>query len=427
MAIKGEKAPAAGLKRVGGAKKGVVRKTAAKATFDLDAAVAETAAPVSVGTTAAVMPSILSRPIAGRSVKQKYINDFLRQLVMLLDAGTPLLRSLTILAERGEQRALRELVADIARHVENGNALWQAFERHPREFNTVFINLVKAGEASGTITTILKRLVQYGERREMLRRRVASAMWYPCVLVVVCCLVLLLIAKVVIPEFEELFKRLDVEKSLPWYTTTFIGLVKFVSSLKFILPVLGIIVVLLLLYRIWVRSPLNRLRVDRLKLLIPVIGPGIIRKSAVVDFTRSMGLLLRSGLSMMVTLDLVRSAIHNQAVAHSMQNLRDSVERGEGIEQPLRDASGLIPPVVSDMLVTGEESGQLDQIAEHIADTYEEEVNIAVSTIGDLLQPIITIFIGIVVLTLFLALFVPMITMLNQLMAAGAGGGAAGA
>jgi len=128
-----------------------------------------------------------------------------------------------------------------------------------------------------------------------------------------------------------------------------------------------------------------------------------------------MSLLLRSGLSMMVTLDLVRSNIHNTAVSNVMQHVRDSVERGEGIEEPLRRASGVIPPVVTDMLVTGEESGQLDQIAEHIADTYEEEVNITLGSIGELMQPIMTVFIGIVVGLLFLALFVPMVDMMQTL------------
>ncbi|MFA6243941.1 MAG: type II secretion system F family protein, partial [Candidatus Hydrogenedentales bacterium] len=349
-------------------------------------------------------------------------HDFLRQLIMLLDAGTSLLKSLTILSERSEQRALRELVVDITRYVESGNALWQAFERHPHEFDPVFVNLIRAGEASGTVTTVLRRLVKYRENREMMRRRLAGAMWYPAILVLVCGLVLLLIAKVVIPEFQELFTRLG--QPLPWYTTAFIDFVTFISSAYFVVPVIVALVVLYALYRIWVRSPLNRLRADRCKLMIPVVGKSILRKSAVVQFTRSLSLLLRSGISMMVTLDLVRGAIQNQAMAQVMQRIRDSVERGEGIEQPLRDAKSSVPAVLTDMLVTGEESGQLEQIAEHVADTYEEEVNIAIGTLGELLQPILTIVIGVMVMILFAALFVPMISMLDGLMAAGAGSSA---
>lgn len=416
MAIKGDKPGAPGLKRVSAAKKGVTRKAGAKATFDLDEAVAAADAPAAHTSS---LPGVMTKPLFGSTVKKKYVNDFLRQLIMLLDAGTSLLKSLTILSERSEQRAVRELITDITRYVENGNALWQAFERHPREFDPVFVNLIKAGEASGTLTTVLRRVVKYRESEEMMGRRLAGAMWYPAILVTVCMLVLLLIAKVVIPEFKELFDRLGA--SLPWYTTKFIALVEFVSSLKFIVPVLVALIALFVLYKVWVRSPLNRLRADRLKLMTPVVGKSILRKSAIVEFTRSMSLLLRSGISMMVTLDLVRGAIQNQAVAQVMQRIRDSVERGEGIEQPLREARALVPAVVTDMLVTGEESGQLEQIAEHIAETYEEEVSISIATLGELLQPILTIVIGLIVMTLFAALFVPMISLLDGLMASGAG------
>ncbi len=419
MAIKGDKPGAPGLKRVSAAKKGSVRKAGSKSTFDLDEAVAAVEAPAAHSYS---LPSVMSKPLFGSTVRAKYINDFLRQLIMLLDAGTSLLKSLTILSERSEQRALRELVVDITRYVESGNALWQAFERHPHEFDPVFVNLIRAGEASGTVTTVLRRVVKYREGREMMSRRLAGAMWYPAILVLVCGLVLLLIAKVVIPEFEELFARLG--HPLPWYTTAFIDFVKFVSSAYFVVPVIVALIALYGLYRIWVRSPLNRLRADRCKLMIPVVGKSILRKSAVVQFTRSLSLLLRSGISMMVTLDLVRGAIQNQAMAQVMQRIRDSVERGEGIEQPLRDAKSIVPAVVTDMLVTGEESGQLEQIAEHVADTYEEEVNIAIGTLGELLQPILTIVIGVMVMILFAALFVPMISMLDGLMAAGAGSSA---
>jgi len=173
-------------------------------------------------------------------------------------------------------------------------------------------------------------------------------------------------------------------------------------------------------YKYWyVRNPLRRLAADRAKLRIPIVGP-ILRKNAVVEMSRTLALLLRSGLSMMATLELVRNAIHNRAVAETLQSMRDSVERGGGLEAPLRAASDIIPPVVADMFVTGEESGRLDTIAEQVADTYEEEVNIAISTIGDALQPILTVFIGVLVILLMLAVFVPLITMIDQLGAGGA-------
>jgi type IV pilus assembly protein PilC len=410
MAIKGEKA-GEGLKRVSRAKKSTTtRRVTAKSTFDLD----EAAAAAEVTATPSLYARLSSVRIGG--VRNQDITDFLRQLIMLLEAGTPLLRSLSILSQRGERAGIRLLVTDMAEYVESGNALWQAFEKHSRYFDPVFINLIKASEASGTLTTVLKRLVVYRERQRMMYRRIMSAMWYPLILVVVCVLVLLLIAKFLLPQFQQLFDRLDV--AIPRYTEFIMVWAARLTSLPVMLGAVAVVIGLIVLYQIWVNlSPLNRLYADRIKLSIPVIGKNIVRKSAIVDFTRSLSLLLRSGLSMMVTLDLVRSNIRNKAVANVMQHVRDSVERGEGIEEPLRRADRIIPPIVTDMLVTGEDAGQLDSIAEHIADTYEEEVNITLSTIGELIQPAITIFIGVVVAGLFLALFVPMIQMIQQLTA----------
>ncbi|HRI88930.1 MAG TPA: type II secretion system F family protein [Candidatus Hydrogenedentes bacterium] len=414
MAIKGDKGgrgvraegAASSAKRAAGS-----RRVTARATFDLEEAVAaETAAPSR--SMASFAGAGMGRRF-GSNVKDQDVTDFLRQFIMLLEAGTPLLRALSILSTRGERAGIRALVSDITQFVESGNALWQAFERWPKQFDPVFINLVKASEASGTLNVVLKRLVKYRERRGMLRRRVFAALMYPCILVVAAALVLFLIAKIVVPEFKDLFDRLGIDP--PAYTKFFIRTMETLTNPWFIGSVVAIVVGVIVAYKLLGRSPWWRLKFDRWKISIPKIGKSVVRKTAVVEFTRSMSLLLRSGLSMMVTLDLVRSNVHNTAVANVMQHVRDSVERGEGIEEPLRRANPVIPPVVTDMLVTGEESGQLDQIAEHIAETYEEEVNITLGAIGEMIQPIMTVIIGIVVGLLFLALFVPMIDTLQQL------------
>ncbi|MBM3289862.1 MAG: type II secretion system F family protein [Candidatus Hydrogenedentes bacterium] len=425
MAMKAEKGPRP-TRAAGGAKKvGASRRVSARGgTFDLDEAVAVETAPAARSFSASFAGAGLGRAVGGR-VRDQDVNDFLRQLIMLLEAGTPLLRSLNILANRGERRGIRALVADIAQHVESGNALWQAFERWPRAFLPVEVNLIKAAEASGTLNVIMKRMVVYRERRAMLDKRLKGAMWYPAILVITCVAVLFLIAKVVVPEFRDLFERLDIPaQDIPWLTTFVMNTSVAITSLPAIIGFVVAIIGIPALYLFAVRVPGIRYAVDVIKLKLPRIGKTITKKSAVVDMTRSMALLLRSGLSMMVTLDLVRANVRNTAVAAVVQNIRDSVERGEGIEEPLRRASGIIPPVVTDMLVTGEDSGQLDQIAEHIAETYEEEVNITVSTIGELIQPILTIFIGVVVLVLFVALFMPMLATINNLMnqTSGAGG-----
>jgi len=334
----------------------------------------------------------------------------------LLEAGTPILKSLKTLSKRGEKAAVRELVADIAQYVEAGNPLWQAFERHPKHFDTVFVNLIKASEASGTLVTVLQRMVDYRERRELLRKRVRGGMLYPVILLFACMGVVMFIAKIVVPEFEAMFVKFGEE--LPPLTIYFMATAKAVGNYWWVAVV--VVAALVLVYKLWyVRNPLRRLTADRLKLKIPIIGM-ILRKNAIVEFTRTFSLLLKSGLSMMATLELVRNAIHNRAFAETLQGMRDSVERGGGLEEPMREAEDIIPPVVTDMMVTGEESGRLDSIAEQVANTYDEEVNIAIASLGEALQPILTVFIGAIVILLMLAVFLPLISMLDSISGGGA-------
>jgi type IV pilus assembly protein PilC len=375
---------------------------------------APTAAPRAVPVTESYpsqRPHASSSWFRGNSVRAVDITIFLRQLIMLLEAGTPILKSLKTLARRGERPGLRALVADIAEYVEMGNPLWQAFDRHPKYFDTVFVNLIKASEASGTLVPVLRRVVEYREERELLHKRVRGALIYPVILLVGCLSVLLLLSYFVIPQFENMYERAGVE--IPEYTRAFLNASHWFAAWWW--AIILVILLLIVIYKVWwVRHPVRRLAADRWKLRIPVVGP-VMHKHALVEMTRTLALLLKSGLSMMATLDLTRNAIHNRAVAQSLQRMRDSVERGGGLEEPMRQSERVIPPVVTDMFVTGEESGRLDIIAEQIAVTYEEDVKIAVNNMGELLQPIITVIIGGIIVFLFVVLFLPIISMIDQL------------
>ena len=353
---------------------------------------------------------------ATSGVRERDIITFLRQLIMMLEAGTPILKTLKTLANRGQRPGIRALVADMAAYVETGNPLWQAFDRHSRYFTQVEVNLVKASEASGTLVVVLRRILAFRERRSIMRRRVTVALIYPTILIVACFLVVLVISKMVIPQFEAIFKQLDTP--LPDFTIGFMTVTDhFATWGWWLIP--AVVLGLILLYKLWwVRSPLRRIKTDRLKLMFPVIRR-ISRSAAVAEFTRTLALLLRSGLSMMVTLDLVRSAITNKAFAQVIQSVRDSVERGQGIEEPLRQNADIVPAVVTDMLVTGEETGSMEQIADVVADTYEEDVEIAVATLGETLLPAIVLFFATVVILLAIALFRPMVEMLNAIGSSG--------
>lgn len=352
----------------------------------------------------------IGRSLTMGSLRYNDITAFLRQLIMLLEAGTPLLKSLNTLSQRGQRAAARALVADIAGYVEMGNPLWQAFERHPRYFDTVFVNLVKASEASGTLIPVLQRLTSYRDKREILRKRLLAGMLYPAVLVVACFAVVMLISLVIVPQFEDMFSKMNVK--LGAFTVCFMSVTKFIGSYwwLFIVGFAGLFV----LYKLWVRNPLGRIVADRMKIRIPIVG-NIVLKNSIVEFSRTTSLLLKSGLSMMSTLELVRNAIHNRAFAYTLESMRDSIERGGGLEEPMRAAKGLFPSVVTDMIVTGEESGRIDVVAEQIADTYEEEVNIAIAALGEALQPVITVFLGGIVIVLMLAVFLPLLQMVNNL------------
>jgi len=355
------------------------------------------------------------RSLTVGSLRYNDVTIFMRQLIMLLEAGTPLLKSLKTLSQRGQRAAARALVADIAAYVEMGNPLWQAFERHPRYFDSVFVNLVKASEASGTLIPVLQRMAAYRDKREILRKRLWAGMLYPAVLCVACFGVILLISMVIVPQFEDMFAKMNMQ--LGAFTVTFMAATKFIGSYwwLFIVGFIGLFV----LYKLWCRTPVGRMIADRIKIRIPIIG-NIVLKNALVEFSRTTSLLLKSGLSMMSTLDLVRNAIHNRAFAGTLDHMRESIERGGGLEEPMRAAKGLFPAVVTDMIVTGEESGRIDVVAEQIADTYEEEVNIAIAALGEALQPIMTVFLGGIVILLMLAVFLPLLQMVNTL----GGGGA---
>lgn len=350
-----------------------------------------------------------------RPVRERDITAFLRQLIMMLEAGTPLLRSLRTLETRSERQGVRDMVQSMREYVEAGNPLWQAFAREDRYFSPVTVNMIKASEASGTLTIVLQRIVDFRERRELMTRRIRSAAFYPVVLILFAFAVVTLIAVWVIPQFEEIFEAFELEPS---------GVSEFFFAAAWLLSVTWWIILLIVLALAlayvfwWTRSPVRRTYGDRLRLRLPIIGP-IAKKNAIAEFTRTFGLMLRSGLSMLVTLDLCRNAMSNRAYVHVIQDMRDSVERGEGLERPLRQAEKerLFPGTVVDMLITGEETGKLDVICEQIADRYDEEVSIQVDTIGEAIQPIIVILLGLVVAGLAIALFGPLVQMIEKISA----------
>lgn len=368
----------------------------------------------------AVLPSVsaVSETITTRttrSVRHKDITVFLRQLIMMLDAGTPILKALKSLSHRGEHRGIRNLVTGISEYVEAGNPLWQAFAREGKHFSPVYVNLIKAAEASGSLTTVLRRLVIYREKRELLRRQMINALIYPASIAFVAYIIIWLLSTFLIPEFRAMFKDFNVEPGA--FTNFVLDAANFVGGPGSVILVVGSIVGLWLFYtQWWVRSPLRRATSDRLKFRLPIIG-SLTRSGVVAEFTRTFAMLQRSGVLMMSTLELCRNSMSNRAFANSIQDMRDSVERGDGLEGPLRDAEkkGLLPGVVVDMLITGEETGSMDNISDQIADIYESEVELLVAGLKEAVQPIMVVGIGVVVGCIVVAMFLPLVKMIEGL------------
>ncbi len=353
-----------------------------------------------------------------RRVRRRDVTAFLRQLVLMIEAGTPILKALRTLSTRGGHAGIRNMVAGMTEYVEAGNPLWQAFARESQNFSSVDINLIKASEASGTLTTVLLRIVSYREQHDRMQKKVRAAMIYPAAVVLICGLMIVFMGLVLIPQFEVIFKTMGVE--ITGLAKTMFTVYKFAGAWGWL-----VLIALGLLYAanraFAAQSPLHRVRMDRIGLRIPIMG-SLQQKLAISDFMRTFSLMLKSGLSMMSTFDLCRDSMRNRAYADSIQAMRDSVERGEGLEQPLRAAErkNLLPPVIVDMLLTGEDTGQLDVVSTHIADFCDADASSAVDTLGEAVQPVIVVLLGVIVLALILALVGPLVQVIDKL---GSGGG----
>jgi type IV pilus assembly protein PilC len=360
-----------------------------------------------------VFDKILGISFGKKRIPDEIITSFLRQLVMLLEAGVPLLRGMNTLASRTSNRAFAGVIKDVADRIESGNTLWQSLSYHPKYFNHLFVSIMKAGESSGTLTEIMTRLSDYRDKKALLRRQVQSALAYPLVIVVASVAVLALFLIFVLPEFESLFASFDME--LPAITRVALGVARLL--VRFWWLWLGIVVGVVVLVNAYARTPSGRLRVDYWKLRMPVFGQ-LITKKVVADFAHTFATLLNAGISILETLDLTREAVGNAAFAQDLQEMRESIERGEGLEKPLR-RSKVVPPLVTDMLATGEESGALEKISRQMAVIFESEVESAVNTLKSLIEPIMILGLGLVVLFLTLSFFWPYVAIINQVTSMG--------
>jgi type IV pilus assembly protein PilC len=342
-------------------------------------------------------------------VSSKALCTFTRQFSTLQDAGLPVLRSLKILEHQMKPGVLKNALIDVVDDVESGSTLSEAFGKHPKCFDRLYVNMVKAGEAGGALEIILKRLAEFKEKSQSLKRRVTGAMVYPVVVILVAVAILTFIMLYIIPKFEKIFKEFNME--LPALTQWLMATSRWFGTYWYVLPLFPL--------GFWLLLKLIRLNrtgayaLDRVKLWIPIMG-GIIEKTIVARTTRTLGTLVASGVPILEALSIVRETCTNAVFERCYQRVYESIREGDTIAQPLKE-SRLVDDMVVNMIDVGEETGDLDSMLYKIADVYDEEVDVLVKGLISLLEPLMIVVLGLIIGTIVLALFLPLIKLLEGL------------
>ncbi|HXX40119.1 MAG TPA: type II secretion system F family protein [bacterium] len=346
-----------------------------------------------------------------RGVPLKELVVFSRQFATMVSAGLSLVRTLSILEEQITHVILRDTVRQVRVDVEGGSTLSNALSKHPRVFNNLYVNMVRAGEAGGVLDDVLLRLATFLEKEMMLRNKIKSAMTYPSLLFVAALGALLFMTIVIIPQFADFFKQLGGDAPLP--VPTQIALLISVLIRHFWWLGLLILVGLIVGIRRYVRTRTGREQYDRFKLRLPLLGP-VVKKIVVARFTRTFGTLVSSGVPIMRALEVVAQAIDNTVLGRAIESIRSSIREGESIAIPL-GASGMFPLMVVQMVRVGEETGALDTMLNKVADFYDGEVEATVNSLTSILEPIMIVGMGAVIGSLLLAMYLPIFGLANAI------------
>ena len=324
-----------------------------------------------------------------------------RQFSTLVAAGLPLVEALGALAEQAERPSLARTLAQVRQEVTEGSSLADALAQHPRLFGSLYVNMVRAGEASGALHVVLDRLADYTENQARLLGKVRSALTYPAIMLLLSATILFFLLSYVVPKVTRIFQ--ETHQQLPLPTRLLLGVSDFVAQWWWLLLMLLAAVTVGVMR--WARTPSGRERVDRLTLDVPYLGR-LAQKLAVARFARTLSTLLASGIGLLPSLDIVKSIVDNTVLTRAIERARDAIREGQSIAPPLRE-SGLFPPLVVHMVAVGERSGQLEAMLSKAADTYDDEVENAVVALTTILEPIIIVFMGGVVLFIVLAILLP--------------------
>jgi type IV pilus assembly protein PilC len=351
-----------------------------------------------------------SIPTFGTGVDEKELAIFTRQFSVMIDAGLPLVQCLEILGGQQENKSFQKILNGVRASVEGGATLSVSMKQYEKVFDPLYYNMVEAGETGGILDTILQRLSTYIEKNVKLKRAVRSALIYPVSVLAIAGMVITLLLWKVVPIFVTLFNGLDVDLPLP--TRIVIGLSRFVGSIYgLLLFVFFFAAVFALKY--WYGTPQGRMAIDTIMLKIPVIGP-VLRKIAVARFTRTLGTLISSGVPILEGLDITARTSGNAVVEKAITETRKAVEAGRSLVDPLKETD-VFPGMVTQMIGVGEQTGAMDAMLQKIADFYEDEVDAAVKDLLTAIEPLMIVFLGVVVGGVVISMYLPLFSLIGKL------------
>ncbi|HEV8185120.1 MAG TPA: type II secretion system F family protein [Chthoniobacterales bacterium] len=346
-----------------------------------------------------------------KTVKPRVLMIFTRQLATLIDAGLPLLRALTVLAKQERDKVLKATIGNLSEAVQGGNTFSEGLSHHPKIFNDLYVNMVRAGEVGGVLELVLTRLAEFQEKAQKIKNKVLAAMVYPIIVLVLAMAIMGFLLVFIVPKFEQIFKDMLGDKPLPAITVFVITLSNYVKN-HWGMILFGIALVVVGT-KVLGRTAGGRAVIDRMKLRAPLVGD-LNRKTAISRFSRTLGTLVTSGVPILQALNITRETAGNIVIANAITQVHDSVKEGESIVLPL-EASRAFPPMVISMIDVGEETGQLPEMLLKIAEVYDDEVDNSVAGLTSMLEPIMIVFLALIVGTIVIALFMPLISIISGL------------
>ncbi len=345
-------------------------------------------------------------------VKSKTLMIFTRQLATLIDSGLPLLRGLTVLGKQEPNPVLKRTINTLADSVQTGSTFSESLGQHPKIFNKLYVNMVKAGELGGVLELVLLRLAEYQEKAQKLKNKIVAAMVYPVIVMVIAVGIMAFLLTYIVPKFKAIFEQmLGSADRLPGLTKVVINFSSMLNDKKFI--IVGTLAFIIVGYKIFASTKSGRRIIDSIKLSLPLFGD-VQRKSAISRFSRTLGTLVTSGVPILQALNITRETAGNVVISEAIGKVHDSVKEGESIVAPL-EASKVFPPMVISMVDVGEETGQLPEMLLKIADVYDDEVDNSVAALTSMLEPLMIVVLALVVGVIVMALFLPLVKIISDL------------